>query len=81
MAFVEGQHWQRAFKADGGNQNIFDADIFVAANQLSMQVSGPAGGSIVKRRDFHHAQQRVFANQLFDRATPKSSSYTVIAVT
>jgi hypothetical protein len=46
-----------------------------------MQVSGPAGGSIVKRRDFHHAQQRVFANQLFDRATPKSSSYTVIAVT
>ena len=42
MAFVQGQHWQRAFEADGGDQYVFDADIFVAADQLSMQASGPA---------------------------------------
>ncbi len=64
-ALVEGEQWQGVFKANGGNQHVFDSNVFIAANQDVVQLCRAPRGIVVKRQDGQHTEQRIFANLLF----------------
>jgi hypothetical protein len=71
VTLVRREQRQILFETNRSNQNILDANLLIAADQIIMQTSSAARGDFIEWKNNHQSKQRLLSDLLLSARNAK----------